>query len=56
MGDQMVDRDVIQELFGEIVRISSPDQPRWKREYFRNLYLFLKEACDDGFDVLASNY
>ena len=45
-GDQLIDQDLITELWQEIKRVSPPDSNLWQKEYFRNLYLLLQAACE----------
>lgn len=44
--DELIDRDLVAELWAEIERISPPDGRLWQEEYFRNLYLIFREAVE----------
>lgn len=44
--DQLIDRELIAELWHEIRHVSPPDSDLWQNDYFRNLYLLLHEACE----------
>jgi len=53
-GDQLLNDDLVQELFDEISRVSPLGNPLSEREYFRNLYLLFESACRNGYDIMAS--
>jgi hypothetical protein len=54
-GDELLNHDLVQELFEEISsRVSPPGHPLSEREYFRNLYLLLDSARSGRFEVMAS--
>ena len=53
-GDQLLNEDLVQELFDEISKVSPPGHPLSERDYFRNLYLLLESACRNGYEIMAS--
>lgn len=44
--NELIDRDLVAELWAEIERISPPGSRLWQEEYFRNLYLIFHEAVE----------
>lgn len=56
-GDELINQDLIAELWAETQRICPPGSELWDHEYFRNLYLILQKAIQTpGYRILASYF